>query len=56
MLYQIYDDYFSKILPLSTESIIKLIQIITMANKTAFDQKFEQFKEKWDIGKKDDET
>ena len=56
MFYQLYDDYFSKIQPLNTESIIKLIPIITMANKTAFDQKFEQFKEKWDIGKKDDET
>ena len=56
MFYQLYDDYFSKIQPLSTESIIELIPIITMANKMAFDQKFEQFKGKWDIGKKDDQT
>ena len=56
MFYAVFDEYFSKLKGMSTESIIQLIPLVAAANKEKNDIKFLEFEKKWGIGDDNDKT
>ena len=56
MFYEVFDEYFSRLKGMSTESIIQLIPLVAATNKDKNDLKFLEFEKKWGIGEDNDKT
>ncbi len=56
MFYEVFDEYFSRLKGMSTESIIQLIPLVAATNKDKNDLKFLKFEKKWGIGEDNDKT